>query len=141
MSAIDFQQSLKAGGNGPSVTSSMMTSCMVNLGAEMLGFGMAMTSLLVKGKSSMQSYCKSYRSSYRNSYPFFGGALLHAHDAQVERLLAEPSSRLTARARLPTPGLAACGPAKVAGLGGALLQLDRYQGRCPAPTGLEHGDR
>ena len=43
----------------------------------------------------MQSYCKSHRSSYRNSYPFFGGALLHAHDAQVERLLAEPSSRLT----------------------------------------------
>ena len=43
----------------------MTTSYMVDLGAEMLGFGMAITSLLVKGKSSMQSYCKSYRSSYR----------------------------------------------------------------------------
>ena len=30
----------------------MTTSYMVDLGTEMLGFGMAMTSLLVKGKSS-----------------------------------------------------------------------------------------
>ena len=119
----------------------MTMSYVVDLGAEMLGLGMAMTSLLVKGKSSMQSYCKSYRSSYRNSYPFFGGALWHAHDAQVERLLAkaEPSSRSTTGERAyQRPGLLRVGWQKWRAW---VAQLDRHQGRCPAPTGLEHGDR